>query len=223
MCAKYGERLLKNNDYYDRFAASAASRSERRDFSRAVDQFCRRLDSTKTILDIGCGTGNHLALFQALGYRVLGVEPSAVSRSIAMQRGLPVIAGTFEELDELHLPEICGVWCAASLLHVPKEDLPGCLVKIRALLPEGGPLFITVRLGESQVWDSWDDESEDAKRFIQLYSEEFLDRAIADCSFRTVDKWIETSTWGRPHPWISSIAEKQIEESASPDIPISPS
>lgn len=204
----YAERLAKNNQYYDRFAQKVGARSEKRDFSRAFASFTRHVDKSGVILDIGCGTGSHLKQFQTRGFLVLGVEPSAGMRKIAYDAGLPVIDGTFETLEKLALPKVGGVWCAASLLHVALADFPAALRNIAALLPTNAPFFLTVRLGEGEEWDKFDDASGEDERHIQLFTEPYLTDQLARSGFTLAERWIEDSTWGKPARWISIIARK---------------
>ena len=204
----YTERLAKNNQYYDRYAQKVGARSEKRDFSRAFNSFTRYVDKSGVILDIGCGIGNHLKQFQTKGFLVMGVDPSPGMRKIAYDAGLPVIDGTFETLDKLALPRVGGVWCAASLIHVALADFPGVLKKIAALLPSGAPFFLTVRLGEGEEWDKFDDESGDVERHIQLFTEPYLTDQLGRSGFTLAERWIEDSTWGKPARWISIIARK---------------
>jgi SAM-dependent methyltransferase len=202
------EHLAKNNQYYDLYAQKVGARSEKRDFSRALASFTRHVDKSGVILDIGCGTGNHLKQFKGKGFLVLGIEPSAGMRKIAYDAGLPVIEGTFETLEKLALPKVGGVWCAAALLHVAIADFPSVLRKIAALLSTGSPFFLTVRLGEGEEWDKFDDESGDVERHIQLFTEPYLTDQLGRSGFTLAERWIEDSTWGKPSKWISIIARK---------------
>lgn len=205
---KFEERITKNNSYYDRFVSEVGWRSENRDFSKALEFFLAHADSTKTILDIGCGTGTHLANFQSRGFKAIGIEPSAKMRGAVSNRGYEVMDGSFETLEPLPLPAVAGIWCAASLLHVPEEELSATLKKLSDILPTGAPLYFTVRLGEGSKWDKYDDANADAARFIQLFSTEKLLAEISKLPFKDVYHWIEDSTWGRPSQWISVIARK---------------
>jgi SAM-dependent methyltransferase len=51
------------------------------------------------VLDVGCGTGIAARLFQAVGCRVLGVDPDARMAELARQTGLEVEVATFEAWD----------------------------------------------------------------------------------------------------------------------------
>ena len=201
------ERIRRSNDYYDRFAENVAERTGSRDFTRALRSFVPRLTIEGVVLDIGCGTGGHLAMFRDMGYEVLGIEPSSRMREIAAAEGLPVVEGAFETLNELSLPAVAGVWCASSLLHVPAELFPSVVASIRHFLPAGAPFYMTVRLGEGSRWDKWDDQTGDAERFMQYYSEPFLVQTLEASGLTVIDKWTEESTWGMPSTWISIVTE----------------
>jgi SAM-dependent methyltransferase len=201
-------RLQKNNSYYDRFATEVGSRSEARDFSKALTLFLGKVDQQKTILDIGCGTGTHLEDFKKRGFKALGIEPSQKMRELCEARGLQTLDGTFETLAGLSLPPVGGIWCAASLLHVPSKDLAKTLKAISELLPAGAPFYFTVRLGEGAKWDQYDGGDAATARFIQLFSEKEILGALTELPFESTESWIEDSTWGRPSQWISVVTTK---------------
>jgi len=46
------------------------------------------------VIDIGCGTGEHLDWFAAHGITAVGVEPSARMREITAAQGHRVVSGT---------------------------------------------------------------------------------------------------------------------------------
>ena len=201
-----GDRLARNNAYYERFADEVGDRTEARDYSRALRTFTGLVPKGRIVLDLGCGTGHHMVALRELGYQVVGVDPSERMRRLSSEKGFQTIDGSFETLPQLELPSIHGVWCAASLLHVPEEALIPALSAVRARLPEGGALFVTVRLGSGASWDAWDDPEGDAQRFIQLYTQQELLSALEATSFQVAQYWCETSSWGRPSEWVSIVA-----------------
>lgn len=56
-------------------------------------------EPTKSVLDVGCGTGKAGRLFGARGCAVLGVEPDAAMAAVARRHGLAVEVASFEEWD----------------------------------------------------------------------------------------------------------------------------
>ncbi|MBB6451677.1 SAM-dependent methyltransferase [Salirhabdus euzebyi] len=206
------ERVNKNNQYYDAFYENVKSRTESRDYSYLFQRFTHNLAVDGVILDIGCGTGEHMKYFDSVGYQTLGIEPSEKSRQYCIEQGLHVIDGTFETLKDslaANQYKINGIWCAASLLHVPVNEFEDTIQTMHSILEENGKLFFTLRLGEGSKWDKYDNENADAERFIQLYEERFLEDVLAKVGFRTSLKIIEDSYWGRPTKWISMILEKK--------------
>lgn len=91
-----------------------------------------------TLLDIGAGTGDFLALAQRQGFGVSGVEPNAKARALAAKKGISL----HRELS--HLPpkkfDIITLWHV--LEHLP--DLREQLARITALLQDNGLLLVAV-------------------------------------------------------------------------------
>lgn len=47
-----------------------------------------------------------------------------------------------------------GVWSNASLLHIPRAEVPATLAAWRALLRPGGVLGLSTSLGEDEGWEA---------------------------------------------------------------------
>jgi SAM-dependent methyltransferase len=205
------ERLLKNNAYYDTYLEHVKTRTENRDYSYLINRFIDGLANDGVILDVGCGTGEHMKMFKSLGLKTLGVEPSEKSREYCIEQNLDVIDGSFETLKDYCMDlfiKVDGIWCAASLLHVPIEDFKEVVSSIYDILETDGKFFFTVRLGTGGKWDKYDNQTSDAERYIQLYDEQYLDSTLHEIGFQTTLKLIEDSYWGRPAKWISMILKK---------------
>jgi hypothetical protein len=128
------------------------------------------------------------------------------------ERGLEVLDGSFEKILEAIEPinqPIGGIWCAASMLHVPAERFEPILNDLNRILQDRGVLFFTVRLGIGSYWDKFDNEnSQGVERFIQFYEEAYLDGAIHRIGFERKLKLVEESYWGRRTDWISYLLVK---------------
>lgn len=204
-------RIQKNNQYYDLFFENVKNRTDSRNYSYLLERFLDLMPADTCILDIGCGTGEHLAYFQERNVPAYGIEPSLKMRECCESQNLTVFEGSFETLRDTvrHISEpVGGIWCAASLLHVPTENLTETVEAIYELLEPGGVFFFTLRLGQGHKWDKYDDEHADAERFIQLFEEERLDDVLHEAGFRAKLKLIEESYWGRKVPWISYVVVK---------------
>ncbi len=95
-----------------------------------------------SLLDIGSGPGDFMAVGQDLGWQCVGVEPSRVACDFAKDRGLKAINGFFDaelagqlgSFDFIHLSEV--------LEHVP--DPIELLATAEKLLKPGGVLGVSV-------------------------------------------------------------------------------
>src|SRR5262245_21966426 len=91
----------------------------------------------KSVLDIGSNDGTQLKHFQALGYEVLGIEPSKTTAQIAMAAGVPTQQVYFNRQvarnlgRQFHLINAAGVFFHLEELHSVTEGIR------EALRPDG--------------------------------------------------------------------------------------
>ncbi|GIX50163.1 MAG: hypothetical protein KatS3mg132_357 [Limisphaera sp.] len=97
------------------------------------------------LLDVGCGSGVHLARMQQLGWSVEGVEVDPQAVATARARGVPVRLGTLEE-QQYPDASFDAVFSAHVLEHV--HDPAGLLRECaRVLKPSGRLVLLTPNLG----------------------------------------------------------------------------
>ncbi|MGB8195284.1 MAG: methyltransferase domain-containing protein [Chitinophagaceae bacterium] len=201
----YSERISRNNAYYALFYDNLRNRTDKRNYCELLQLFTSKIKNKEgVILDIGSGLGQHLSYFKEKGFKAIGIEPSPVLRNLCEQSGLEVIDGSFETLATLSLPKIAGIWCAASLLHVPLNEVPLAAQTMSGLLEQDDPLFVTVRTGSEGYWDNYDSNS-DVKRFIQLFDPAELINIFSQHNLNEQYKRLEDSYWGRKATWYSGI------------------
>jgi SAM-dependent methyltransferase len=94
-----------------------------------------------TLLDVGCGVGDFLAIARSEGWRCVGVEISEEAAAVARARGFEVIVGDATEV-ELPQARFDRVRCAHTLEHVP--DPTALLRRLRAAVAEGGSIDVVV-------------------------------------------------------------------------------
>src|ERR1700739_154611 len=121
--------------------------------SARLKNFLALLPQGGSILELGCGAGNHSAEMLAAGFKVRATDGSPEMAEIASRRlGHPVETLLFYELDEHDAYD--GVWASACLLHVPRDDLAGILRRIRRALNPEGLFYASFKVGEADGRDN---------------------------------------------------------------------
>jgi SAM-dependent methyltransferase len=115
--------------------------------------FLALLPAGGSILELGCGAGNHSAVMLDAGFQVRATDGSPEMAEIASRRlGHPVEAMLFHELDEREAYD--GVWASACLLHVPRHELAGILGRIHRALKPSGVFYASFKIGEGDGRDN---------------------------------------------------------------------
>jgi HKD family nuclease len=92
------------------------------------------------------GTQKH---FSDAGFQVSAFDASTELAALASEYcGFQVAVRRFEEVTEFERYD--GIWCCASLLHVPGEDLPGVLSKLWRALRPGGRIYVSFKHGTGE-------------------------------------------------------------------------
>ena len=106
-------------------------------------------NAPRTLLDVACGTGTHLAEFARLGYRVAGTDLSEPMLEMARARlggDVPLVAGSFEDLPGAltKMAPFDLVTCLFSSIAYAAnvETLQRVLGDLAALLGPGGALVV---------------------------------------------------------------------------------
>jgi len=135
------------------------------------------------LLDVGCGPGRDAAWLTAHGAFVIGTDLSAGMLALA-RAALP---GRLVQLDMRRLPfadgAFAGLWGMASLLHLPKADMPGALHEIRRVLTPNGGLVLGLQVGTEE---GWEESPYDAavQRYFARYQPEEIVALLATTGFR---------------------------------------
>ncbi|MFH1850136.1 MAG: methyltransferase domain-containing protein [archaeon] len=105
----------------------------------------------KKVLDAGCGSGRDVQYLTAEGLKVVGIDYSDQMISQAKKR---FKKGNFRVMDfeKMEFPDASfnGIWCCASLIHIPKRNLPNVLKEFSRILSDDGILYVSVKDGEGE-------------------------------------------------------------------------
>jgi cyclopropane fatty-acyl-phospholipid synthase-like methyltransferase len=110
-------------------------------------ELVRRGEVTGSVLDIGCGSGEHALFFAAEGHEVWGIDsaPLAIrkAKEKAEKRGLPVHFLVHDALDLASLNRKFDTATDSGLFHtLSDEDRPRFVDNLAAILPHGGKYFM---------------------------------------------------------------------------------
>lgn len=187
---------------YDAIAPEYAQRWERMpaELARRARRFAAAVGRGGHVLDLGCGSGRDLAWFEAHGMRVTGADRSAGMLAEARRRtGARLIKCDMRRLP-IPSASLDGVWACASLMHLPKRDLPAVLAEVHRVLRPGGRTFFTLTAGQGEGWEH---DVYAQPRFYARYDLAEVRRAVRDSGLRLVSVRCSGSGSRR---WINVVA-----------------
>lgn len=176
------------------------------DVSHLYAAFEPLLPEGASVLDVGCGSGRDLKHFAERGYQSLGLEPSNQLAEFAQKHsGQQVVCATVQGTDWTE--HFDGIWCCASLLHVPKDELREVFQKLTKALKLGGVMYVSFKYGDEEV--------ERNGRFFSDLDEAQLKAYVAACDGIRIDKtWLTGDARpGREHEqWLNALIVKRAGE-----------
>jgi ubiquinone/menaquinone biosynthesis C-methylase UbiE len=135
------------------------------------------------VLDAGCGSGRDARALAARGLTVLAVDLSQGMLDEAQQRTamrLPrgAIRYALMDMRRLELPDGCcrGVWCSASLLHIPRKTAPRAAGELARVARPGAPVVVFLkerRDGEAEAMQPYPNPAvTETPRYFAYYTAE---------------------------------------------------
>ena len=174
---------------YDQVAAAYAAKNATMPpaYLELGPRFLVRLSSGLRVVDVGCGAGRDLAWLTQQGVEVVGVDRSTGMLAQARQHA----TGGLVQVDMRSLPfedgAYGGVWCSASLLHLPKRDAPGALAEMHRVLVPDGPLLLGIQEGDGEGWEP-SPYDVPVERFFARYRPAEAEAMLVTSGFEILDR-----------------------------------
>lgn len=139
-------------DFYDRTAADWAARGYANDDIPCLADFAREYAPGGRVLDLCCGCGYDARRLHALGCDVVGIDFSEESLKIAREKNPDLTFYNDNILNDYsYAGKFDAVIVIAGLVHIEAADLPLAFSRMRAVVKDGGGLFVTVREGKGRM------------------------------------------------------------------------
>ncbi len=136
-------------NYYDENAEDFTKATIDVDMSSLYNEFLFHLKDGTSILDAGCGPGRDVQAFLSRGYIVDAFDKSQAMIANAESRtGIKIHHSTFQEFKSTK--KFDGVWCCASLLHVPFRNLEYSIENMVNVMKKDGIIYMSFKYGEKE-------------------------------------------------------------------------
>ena len=191
----------KTTKFYNENAQQFYDSTYDLDMSSFYRRFEETLPKKANILDAGCGSGRDSKYFLSKGHNVTAMDASEeLCQKAALLIGKEVKCQTFQEINDKNIYD--GIWCCASLLHVPSIEINSVMTNLAEALKPNGILYASFKLGDQQ--------GERNGRFFNDMTEESLKDLISELPFDLKESWItEDVRPGREsEKWLNSILLK---------------
>ncbi len=186
---------------YDEIAAKFAAKFWETDPSAQLDRFCANLRPGARVVDVGCGPGRDLLSLAERGYWALGVDRSAGMLREAVAQGANLLIQADTRALPLARGALDGAWACASLLHLPKAELPAALAEIHRTLGHGH-ICLIMKQGEGE---SWRDDGQGQRRFFSYYHPAEVELALERAGFQVLHCALEPDQRHPDLAWITAI------------------
>ncbi|MFA6861839.1 MAG: class I SAM-dependent methyltransferase [Bacilli bacterium] len=134
-------------EYYDKNAQSYIDETFSVNMSPIEDPFLAEVGTYGKILDVGFGSGRDSKYFMMKGYDPYSLDYEEAFIKHAKEINLPhPILGNIEDIDYDKFFD--GIYCCASLGHIPSDELNGVLKKLAKALKDDGTMYLSFRYGE---------------------------------------------------------------------------
>jgi len=188
-------------DYYQQNADEFFNGTINVDMSNIYQHLTKDLPTGSLILDAGCGSGRDSKAFLDMGYKVEAFDASSEMVKLASEyTGLDVKHAVFDDVNAIDKYD--AIWCCASLLHVPENQLPNTLARLASALKPNGIWYLSFKYGSKQ-------REKDGRLFTDVNEERLatLVSALSHVEVKLI--WItEDKRPDRNEQWLNAILNR---------------
>lgn len=143
---------------------------------KELDRFVAALNGTY-VIDLGSGGGDHAVELEKRGLAVLCVDQSKEMIKLCKEKGLDAEIQDIENLS--YEPKTFdGIWAYASLLHIPKNNIPSVVEKLAQILHPKGILGLAIKEGEGEGMEQ-DSSYADAERWFTYFTDDEINEIFS--------------------------------------------
>jgi len=174
---------------YDQIASVFASKYAEMPpkLASLADTLAQHTGPRGVIADIGCGHGRDTAWLERANRLVFGFD---LSFQMLLQ-AKKITKCNLAQMDMQHLavPSACfdGIWCCASLLHLPKSMAATTLIEFRRIIRADGMLILSIQEGDSEGW-VWS-EQDNIERYFARYQTSEMSVMLSRAGFATHEQF----------------------------------
>ena len=189
------------NDYYQHHAKVFFDGTVSVDMASLYESFTHHLAPGARVLDAGCGSGRDAKAFHEMGYQVEAFDASSAMVLLAQQHtGLPVRQMSFMDINVQQRYD--GIWCCASLLHVPASDLHEVMRKLTHALKPGGVCYVSFKYGDGE-------REKDGRRFTDMNERSFAALLKNNSAIEAVEQWLtQDKRPDRNETWLNAVLRR---------------
>jgi len=200
-----GEELEKTYEVYSKYAKEYAETTFPNLLQYQLTQFTSYLEKGAKIIDVGCGSGKDVDYLTEEGFEVVGIDYSKEMIDEAKER---VPNGNFvvQDMAKLEFDDktFDGVWCCASILHIPKENVFDILKGFNRVLKPEGVMYLAVIEGEGERMVEFP-QSKNMPRFFAFYKQREIEELLEGAGFKILTAYTEEDD---NHTWINVFCKK---------------
>jgi ubiquinone/menaquinone biosynthesis C-methylase UbiE len=174
-----------HHTYHQIAADFAAATRDRGPILQDMAVFAAGLPAGSLVVDVGCGPGYDAAILrEQYGLNAIGLDYSqAMLVTGREQYGITV---PFVQASMGQMPfapnSLDGIWACASLLHLPRADLPAVLNHFAQLLKPNGRFYLSVKQGDNEGY-SQRAYGQNAPRYFTYWQPHTLDPLLTTAGF----------------------------------------